>query len=31
MSGYIKCYDNGRKNMSFLIENERVYLKYSKV
>ena len=29
MSGYIKCFDNGGKNMSFLIEDEDVYLKYS--
>ena len=30
-SGYIKYFDNGRKNMSFLIEDESVYLKYNKV
>ena len=29
MSGYIKYFDNGRKNMSFLIEDENVYLKYA--
>ena len=29
MSGYIKYFDNGRKNMSFLIEDETVYLKYA--
>ena len=27
MSGYIKYFDNGEKNMSFKIEDERVYLK----
>ena len=26
-SGYINYFDNGRKNMSFLIEKESVYLK----
>ena len=31
MSGYIKYFDNSRKNMSFLIENESVYLKYNKI
>ena len=31
MSGYIKYFDNGRKNMSFLNEDESVYLKYNKV
>ena len=25
MSGYIKYFDNGRKNMSFFIEDESVY------
>ena len=30
MSGYIKYFDNGRKSMSFLIEDEDVYLKYTK-
>ena len=29
MSGYIKYFDNGRKDMSFLIEDEDVYLKYA--
>ena len=29
MSGYIKYFDNGRKNMSFKIEDEKVYLKYT--
>ena len=31
MSGSIKYFDNGRKNMSFLIEDENVYLKYTKI
>ena len=31
MSGYIKYFDKGRKNMSFLIEDESVYLKYTKI
>ena len=31
MSEYVKYFDNGRKNISFLIEDERVYLKYNKV
>ena len=31
MSEYIKYFDNGRKNMSFKIEDERVYLKYTKI
>ena len=31
MSGYIKYFDNGRKNMSFLAEGESVYLKYNKI
>ena len=31
MSGYIKYFDNGRKSMSFLIEDEDVYLKYTKI
>ena len=26
MSGYIKFFDNGGKNMSFKIEEEKVYL-----
>ena len=28
MSGYIKYFDNGRRNMSFSIEDEDLYLKY---
>ena len=31
MSGYIKCFDNGGKNMSFKIEDESVYLKYTEI
>ena len=31
MSGYIKYLDNGGKNMSFKIEDESVYLKYTKI
>ena len=31
MSGYIKYFDNGGKNMSFLIEYEYVYFKYSDI
>ena len=29
MSGNIKYFDNGGKNMSFKIEDESVYLKYT--
>ena len=31
MSGYIKYFDNGEKNMSFKIEDESVYLKYTEI
>ena len=31
MSGYIKYFDNDRKNMSFKIEDESVYLKYTEI
>ena len=31
MSGHIKYFDNGGKNMSFKIENESVYLKYTEL
>ena len=31
MSGYIKYFDNGRTNMSFKIEDESLYLKYTKI
>ena len=29
MNGYIKYFDNGGKNMSFIIADESVYLKYT--
>ena len=31
MSGYIKYFDSGGKNMSFKIEDESVYLKYTEI
>ena len=31
MSGCIKCFDNGGKNMPFKIEDEDVYLKYTEI
>ena len=31
MSGYIKYFDNAGKNMSFKIEDESVYLKYTEI
>ena len=31
MCGYIKYFDNGGKNMSFKIEDESVYLKYTEI
>ena len=31
MSGHIKYFDDGAKNMSFKIEDEVVYLKYNKI
>ena len=31
MSGYIKYFDNGGKNMSFEIKDESVHLKYTKI
>ena len=31
MSGYINYFDNGEKNMSFKLEDESVYLKYTEV
>ena len=31
MSGYIKYFDNGRKNMSFKIEDQSAYLKYNEI
>ena len=31
MSGYIKYFDDGGKNMSFKIEHEGVYLEYYEI
>ena len=31
MSGYIKYFENGRKNMSFKIEEDQVYIKYNSI
>ena len=31
MNGYIKYFDNGGKNMSFVIDDEEVYEKYDKI
>ena len=31
MSGYIRYFNNGKKNMSFLIEDESVHLKYARI
>ena len=31
MSGYIKYFENGRKSMSFLIENDEVWDKHDKI
>ena len=31
MNGYIKCFDNGNKNMSFVTEDEKVYNKYNEI
>ena len=31
MSGYIKCFEDGAKNMSFVTEDKSVYLKYGKI
>ena len=31
MSGYINYFDNGRKNMSFKLEDESAYLKYTEI
>ena len=31
MDGYIKYFENGGKNMSFKIENDEVYVKYSPI
>ena len=31
MSGYIKYFENGGKNMSFIIKNDSVFVKYNKI
>ena len=31
MSGYIKYFDNGGKNMSFVMDDEEVYKKYKEI
>ena len=31
MSGYIKYFENGGKSMSFMIEDDRVLIKYNEV
>ena len=31
MSGYVKCFENGGKNMSFKIDDESVYVKYNQI
>ena len=31
MNGYIKCFDNGGKNMSFLTDDKQVYEKYKEI
>ena len=31
MSGWIKYFENGGKNMSFKIEDDKVYLKYNEI
>ena len=31
MSGYIKCFDNGRRNMYFMIRDDNVLVKYNKI
>ena len=31
MSGYIKCFENGSKNMSFLIKDDEVWDKYDEI
>ena len=31
MNGYIKYFDNGRKNMTFVTDNEKVYDKYNEI
>ena len=31
MCGYIKYFDNGRKNISFKMKNEKAHLKYTEI
>ena len=31
MNGYIKYFDNGGKNMTFVMDNEKVYNKYNEI
>ena len=31
MDGYIKYFDDGRKNMSFVTDNEKIYEKYNEI
>ena len=31
MNGYIKYFDNGGKNMTFVTDNEKVYDKYNEI
>ena len=31
MSGYIKYFDNGRKNMHFKTDNDRILIKYNEI
>ena len=31
MSGYIKYFDDGRKNMSFITDDKKVYEKYNEI
>ena len=31
MDGYIKYFDDGRKHMSFVTDDEKIYKKYNKI
>ena len=31
MNGYIKCFDDGGKNMSFVTNDEEIYEKYNEI
>ena len=31
MDGYIKYFDDGRKNMSFVMDDEKIYEKYNEI